>query len=338
MQKLNNLTIFVGDVGSELGELAQKYQADAYLIDVSNYNEFLTASFTQTTTVYTCLGDLPKDHNILCSILDKADHIMYCPPAKWSDGRTTDVYDPTNSIQGLTEALLSIFKQNKNNVTGLDRSGYINTKLSTLVDQRASRNPQLWIAGCSLSHGVGIDRTQSYGHVMSQALNLPVSYLTASGSCIDWAADQILRSDIKAGDIVVWGLTHESRISWWNDISNKLHHIVLGNDKSSELNVPRFVLESVMLSKTQLYKAVISVNQVINFCKKIQAKLFIAGFWSTEALLLQIEGLPEFAAYKLPIHPQIPTDFGSDNQHPGPKQHQLYAEFCLAQLKKRGHV
>lgn len=338
MQRLNQLTVFVGDTSPDLASKAQQFQADAYLLDSSNYKDFLRTDFLSATTVYTSLGDLPKDENVMCAILDKATHIVYCPSLQWSDRSTIDIYDPTSSMQGMTELLLSIFSKIKNNVTGLDRSKYVISKLTELADVRRSNHQQLWVAGCSIAHGVGVNKDETYGNLLSNMINIPVSCLTMGSSSVEWAADQILRSDIKDGDIVVWGLTYAHRTTWWNENQNKLQYATLNNIKKINVNVPAFVLEGLLTSKTQIYRSVIAVNQVVNFCRKVNAKLLIASFVATDPLVIQLEHLPEFAEYKLPCHPQVFADLGTDNEHPGPKQHQLYAEFCLDQLKNRYHI
>lgn len=339
MQKSDHkFVVFVGDVTSHVAQQAQQYHTDAYLVSTKNYKKLLDSTLTKPTVVYTSLGDLPKDHNVFCSILDCADQIIYCPVSQWSDHKQVDLYEPSASMQGLTEIILSAFAQLKNNVVGLDRSGQVNAEFTQLAEHRQCDDRQLWVAGCSVSHGMGVDRTQRFGFLISQKLDMPVSFLTAPGSSIEWAADQICRSDVRPNDVVLWGLTHDARMPWWNRDRNNVHHVALPhvNKSSAVIQVPSIILDGILTSTTQLYRAVVAVHRVINFCKKTQSKLFIAGLCPSEALIAQLEGLENFCAYRKPKYPMVATDLGSDNSHPGPLQHQQIADFCFTQMQQRG--
>ena len=141
-----------------------------------------------------------------------------------------------------------------------------------------------------------------------------MSHLTKGGTSIEWAKDQILRSDIKKNDIVIWGLTQEVRAP--RAINGQL---ATENDPN------------ILLNETSLYRALSSVHQVVNFCKKISAQLVIFPIICSENLQLLIHNLDEY--YQLPYQTKF-LDIGTDSIHPGPIQHQVWAEFIFKQLSK----
>jgi hypothetical protein len=84
---------------------------------------------------------------------------------------------------------------------------------------------KLWIVGCSISHGVGVDPGQCWGALAATQLDLAPEFLTAEGYSIEWAADQILKAPIGPADTVLWGLTTPNRSMWYDD-AGQVHHIL----------------------------------------------------------------------------------------------------------------
>ena len=308
------INLFVGDNNVGLAEEAQKKDPTAFLIEFENYKEFLATNYTNNITTYTSFSDLPKitlNQAVFFEVLKKADNIFYCPPEKWSD--YSDEFAWENN-QLITEYFLYHINLIKKNVQGLDLTSYQNSNYLQLFEFRKTVDKQIWVAGCSISHGVGVLEDEKFGALISNRLNLPVSHLTRGGSSIEWAKDQILRSDIKKGDIVLWGLTQEVRAP--KAINKKL---------IAELD------PLVLLDETSLYRAVTSVHQVVNFCKKISAQLVILPLICSEHLQLLIHNLDEY--YQLPYQTKF-LDIGTDGIHPGPIQHQVWAKFISKQLSK----
>ena len=188
----HRVTLFVGDVCESLSRAALKHDPTAFLIDHSNYKNFLASTITKDITVYTALGDLPKNLEIFYNIAMLATEIVYAPPAKWTDSIAVDPTDPTVCVQGLTEIMLLLISEHCT-VTNLDLC-YFNPTINPLADLRKTENTQLWFAGCSFTYGVGVDSSQRYGQLVANHFNLPCSFLSKPGSSIAWAADQILRS------------------------------------------------------------------------------------------------------------------------------------------------
>jgi len=326
----NCKTLFFGDVQVYLGVLAQEHDSSAWLLDQHNYKSFINGT---NHTVYTSLGDLPKNLIVVLDILKSADVVVYCPPEQWSDNKTLDITDPTNSIQGLTETLLLLVCEHVT-VHGLDNILALTNDPIALVAERKTENQQLWVAGCSMSHGIGVDDNERYGELLSQELDMPVSFLTRQGAAIDWAADQILRSDIRSGDIVVWGITECCRLTHVHQ-----NQLLTGVTLSIYTIFPEYhqiVPVDNLFSQQTFYKHLYSIQQVINYCKKINAKLFLVGLLHSNYSLLKF-----LRTQKNYIHiPYTLTsdncdlltkfiDLGSDLEHPGPKQHQAYKNIIL---------
>ena len=342
------INIYVGDIGKELAVATTAVDPTAFLINHSNYKEFLDNP-ANDVTIYTSLGDLPKIpteqpviskyNNAVYNLLDLADNIFYCPPAVWSDNKSIDSFNFTNSLQGLTEYILHGFKQQKNNVYNLDLTAYSTTEYTTLVDSRKTNNQQLWIAGCSYSHGVGVSKDERYGQLLANSMKLSVSFLTASGSSIPWAVYQIVRSDVCSGDTVVLGLTSEYRFPYWKS-DNSVWHVRNSTD-SVHLpftNLSTKIIDRLITDNNCFYQSIIRIHQLVNFCNKLNVKLLIVGLLESASMSLHLHDLQNFINYKNFKSPLSPVDLGTDNMHPGPLQHRLYADFCQSALKQLNYI
>jgi hypothetical protein len=334
MKKQNfRLTVFLGDVFEYTSKQALQYDNTAFLLDFNNCEEFFNNSLTNDTTVYTSLGDLSKNLSQIWNILISSDEIVYCPPAKWSDNKTLNVTNPTDSIHGLTEHLLLTLPAHVK-VTNFNRAGLVPDPVP-LVDSRRGNSVQLWIAGCSFSHGLGVESQQRYGQLVANQLDLPVSFLTRDGSSISWAADQILRSDIKAGDIVIWGLTAIERLTYVQD--NKLSVGVTVNTYKVNPKLEKTLPAETLTSQNTFYSHIYSIEQVVNFCKATKAKLLIIGLLTSDSCLRYLADKSFFHRYPYSrtfnnnsISEFNFVDTGTDNLHPGPEQHLLYKNFIIS--------
>lgn len=333
--KQRGLTIFVGDVQEDLAHQAKKYDASAWLLDQSNYD---LLDSRNNSTVYTSLGDLPKNLLTVLDIFRRAKEIYYCPPPQWSGSQTQDVTDPTITVQGLTETLLMLVSDSVM-IHSVDQLGSWYNDPRQLVDHRRGNDPQIWVAGCSISHGVGVESKQKYGELLSQYLQLPCSHLTRSGSAIDWAADQILRSDIRENDIVVWGITSWSRLT--HVYQDRLLAGVTLQTYESFPEYQKIINKTNLFSQQTFYNHLYSIKQVINFCEKVKAKLVMITMLLDNFALLGF--LKQYNNYiRVPYEIEYTDsvlvekflDLGSDNAHPGPQQHQFYADLIYRFLKQ----
>lgn len=330
------LTIFFGDCDTTVADQARAVDKDAFLVDRSNVLDLIDNLPTKPTSIYTSLADLPKDLTVVYKLLGCADIVIYCPPQKWSDSKLVDVNDPTASVQGLTEFVLNQVNKEKANVKNLDLFNYSIDNYAKLASSRKTNNPQLWVVGCSNSHATGVDNNQRYGQLVADHLNVPVSFLTCPGSSIQWATDQILRSDLRADDIVIWGLTDESRFPIWTE-KNELAHINTNYIENTTTLSSR-TLNQLLVHPTNFYQAIIHVLQVLNFCKKAQAKLLIFGLGVSDSLSIHLHAIPEFINFLNKESNSRYIDVGTDNQHPGPKQHKEFADICINRLKALNYI
>jgi hypothetical protein len=325
------INLYIGDANTELADKAVSVDPRAFLIDLDNYVEFLNNP-PNDITVYTSLADLPKvveNNSVIHDLLDLADNIYYYPPLVWS----------YTGMQELTEKILQEFSLEKNNVHNLNLPNY--TELYTkLVDTRKTTGQQLWISGCSISHGVGVTQQQRYGQLVADSLGVPVSFLTEGGSSIPWAVDQIVRSDICANDIIILGLTEEFRFPYWTT-NNTVWHIGVNHQNQSNrlpfTNLSSNVIDRLITDDNCFYQSIIKIHQLVNFCRKLNVKLLIVGILSSNRLAFHLNNIPEFINYKnFKSTPWV--DLGTDNQHPGPQQHQLFTDFCQTALKKLNYI
>lgn len=325
------IRVYVGDTDLGLAKVALGDNPTAFLINRSNYKEFLTTEYSADVVAFTALGDLPKDLEIFYNILLKSDEIVYAPPEHWSDNQSLTNVDPTTTTQGLTENLL-LCVSNYRPVKNIEHC-YLTTHLTPLVDSRKTNATQLWIAGCSYTYGVGVDATQRYGQLLADKLGLDCSFLARPGSSIQWAADQITRSDIRPGDIVIWGITDAGRLPYFY---NDQYLPLTCTSYTEDPNIEKILPFKELFSENELYHNIFAVERTVNFCKKAGAELGMVGF---------LPQMPNFYRYiktksnyvDLPhnliwksnsLKPKY-QDLGTDGNHPGPIQHQHYKNFIL---------
>lgn len=309
-------TIFVGDVTSELCDAAKAFDPFASLVAQENLS-------LPSGTCYVSLGDLPSIDS-LKNILEKADTIIYHPPSSWSDEKNSFSY-----MQLWTEFYIMYFYHNNKKIIGIDKIKTNSISVDT-VDKRKVETPQLWIAGCSISHGMGVSNEQRYGEIISKQLDLPVSFLTAPGGSNEWASEQILLSDIREGDILIFGLTSFNRFLYYTD---KSYHINVSTYKEKPELQEIFNI-NLLNSNWVKYKSISHIHQVVNFCKKIKCKFIIAGIIIDEYDIFYIQNIPNYIQIlgSTGMGNQRWVDVGTAPLHPGPLSHKLYAEILLKKL------
>jgi hypothetical protein len=317
------IVIFVGDSTDYLSLKASKFSQTATLITQDNY-----AQIESNKVYYISLGDF-TDVSLFVDILNKADRIIYCPPNKWTDEKNN-----FSNMKEVTEYFLLFFKSFKI-VNGLIDSAKEEKEIMLkLADKRKTNERQLWVAGCSLSHGVGVQSKEKYGYLLSQYYNLPVSFLTSPAASNQWAADQILRSNIKENDIVIWGITSTSRFPYYKNKESKLFHIT----PSFYRIYPWFndiISVDRLTDKNLLYQTLTKIHEVINFCNSVKANLYLIGLLVSSKEMNFFHDLPNY--YHLTRHFDIIgnslIDIGTDNMHPGPEHHQWIANEIIGKIK-----
>jgi hypothetical protein len=316
------LTVVVGDVGEYLSTAAKKINSSAYLVDLTN------AQQSHQGVIYTSLGDIDSIE-LFFKLLKSADKIVYCPPLIWSDGKTNQ---QRYSAAWLTEYYMQTIAL----ATGSKVDNFSGSSTNSKYDivTRKSIGPQMWVTGCSTTFGSGVSDQERYWGIIKNQLKLEATILAAPGASNPWCRDQLLKCDIKSGDIVIWGLTTMTRFPWV--IDNTIKHV----NQSFYTSNPEFnsiVNVGTLECDQRIYESISSIQQIVHFCKKVGAYLIIASIHGN------LEIIAEAARYKelLIIHganglnwDSSFLDFGHDNLHPGPKTHNMYAEKILERISK----
>ena len=317
------ITVYLGDVSEYLSQQARADDPNSQLITQKNYKDLAPGTY------YTSLGDL-GDITHLADVLRSADRVVYSPPP---DNHWSDSVNGKSAMKKWLEDYLAIFRlYNQVDNFSVEAPGD-KSEMLQLSDTRKTNDQQLWIAGCSFSHGIGVEPDQRYGHLLSNQLNLPVSFLTAPGSSVVWAADQILRSDIRENDLVIWGVTTLPRIPHFykGKLSNVRASTYTRKIFGQELDFNYFISEDVT------YRSVVSMFQVINYCKKINAKLLLVSMLDDGTLLNYIkdETVDCLMLYKLWGREDLAwPDMAHDLEHPGPITHQFYSDAIIKKISQ----
>ena len=342
-------TLIVGDNTDELAEWANKNYAPISLLTIENLNFAITSELN----FYTSLGDLRQDVYLI-EALASAEKIIYHAPIEWSD----------INMQEITEKVFLYFSlQNKIKIENF-AIDFDHGNLLSLNDIRQTIDPQFWIVGCSLAHGFSLpDINLRYGQVVADHYKKPVSFLTQVTSSFLWAADQILRSDIREDDLVIWHLPEIHRYLTYRNkspitltlasVARKSYLInLITNFTSKEvklnskhdthegnmLDMVNFLkstdnktlktLENNILDETRLLEAVKSVYQVDNFCRHVGAKLLIISTIysyqeSNPSSDFLLKYLLNFSNYYV-LSEKV--DVCDDEFHPGPESQKIWVD------------
>jgi hypothetical protein len=309
--------LFVGDIYESLAQDAKSHNADAELITASNADKFLKKL---NKVAYTSLADINNDE-IFIQLCLCADKIYYRPSAHWS----------TVEQKISTENILIWISQHTA-IDGLEHLSvdYQQFNEDLLQDKRKTDQSQLWVVGCSITSGMGVEHDQTYREIVSHKLNLEYSDLSCPGSSITWQSDQICRSDIRCNDVVFWGLTALNRMPIFH--YDKVMHLTNLTYKNYPELKSKFPID-LLDNNSLLYHNILAVRRAYNFCRKINAKLVILGLLHDVDSVYRYYNVPVFRQLRKPTRDDF-VDFGSDNIHPGPEQHKIYADEFLKLYSK----
>jgi hypothetical protein len=300
-------TLVIGDTSEDLASFAWSLDKQSkLLLTIQHYDE--------TQTGYTSLGDVDLQvFHTLVSLSDRV--ILHFPHSVWS----------TDDLKNTTIHQLRLW-QNIKPIENLPiRSQDWPDYLEPLIDRRKTEDPQIWIAGCSIPNGNGVNHDQRFGYLLSQRLRCAVSHLTLNGSSLAWASDQVLRSDIRQGDLLIFGLTSISRFSWVNHQGT--HRInALVSEKEMPDRDSREIVCSLFGSLHQDILSINAVRQVQAFCDRIDCKIVLADFFPFN-MEDYLAGSPTYL-HLLPCKGQDRRflDYANDGRHPGPLTHQWFSD------------
>lgn len=302
--------LFVGSEEEYLCVAAKTHNQQATLVTSKNIKDFLAAPHG---CVYTSLADINNTQDFF-ALCDQAHTIFYRPPVSWQ-------HKKNNEQKLFVENLLCYMKQFKT-VDGLETCSPHSFLSNIPVEQNHSNHNQvIWIAGCSITAGVGVEPYQTWKHKVSSYFNLPTLDLSLGGSSILWQANRLCQSQIKKNDLVFWGISSQNRMPLI-DQNGQLCHINSGNVHRYQI----YNIDSIdfLQSSSLLYLNVMAIRNVNNFCQQLGAKLVILGLVPDMDNVYDFFSVPVFRQYG--VWPFEFVDLGSDKKHPGPVQQQLYAD------------
>lgn len=347
----------IGDTDTSLAAYAKSlYPSAVHITDHQTQNE-----------VYFSLGDMAiKD--FLAYLLD-ADQIIYHNKlAPWSHADLKSITEhvlylihliwPTRPINGF-DAESFVYVENP--ICGHDLDSVFRSRVDVqkicrfdtlnyhgLMDIRRACAPQIWVAGCSYADGRDLeDRNLRYGQLVANHFRSACSFLTFHGSSLDWAVDQLIRSDIRPDDLVILGITALERYSWFvHDrlVNMNAHNVTLQEEKS--------FYRRMLLDDARCQLAERLINQAVAVCAKNQAQLVLIGHLSLSGktnaekfrgflrqhhCYLDIESCMG-DRYPGQLDSRFNLDLASDGFHPGTQTHAAWAEIIIDFIKSiHGH-
>lgn len=315
------ILLIVGDVIDELSAYAISIDPNAILITNSNSNHL------HNGTYYVSLGDFDT-YNQFTDVLAQADKIIYYPPQRWSDSDSRGI----SSMKQHTESALTYF-YNRIPVDNFVIDPINIQTVLDLADTRKTSDPQIWIGGGSDSHGYALDPLDRYGSILSNYFNMEVSFLTMPRASMRWISDQILRADIREGDLVVFGIVPDCRIPFYSN--SHMYHVTPELYMKESFLKDLFSLDILDSDDVTLYQPLSSIHQVINVCSKLKAHLIIAGL-SRLLITNHLLHLPNYVhlLHRHYCRDNFFLDLASDGSHPGPEAHQYYANEIIAKIKQ----
>ena len=300
------MILFVGDTSENLAIEAKKFDPDAVLILPENLNEV-----RKINTGYISVGDHNMDNFIRA--LAEADELSYVNSNDWTD----------DSSRIITETWLRYFSHRKP-CFGIELHS---PDQLPLRDARKTDSKQLWAVGCSFTSAEGVSDDKRWPALLANKLNLPLSVLAQGGSSVAWQANQILRSDIRKGDTVVWGITGTARFRYRENSSTVSH---LGSNfwKGEATD---FINKKLLVTDHWVWIAMEDIEAVLAHQRIIGYDLILTQFpinlqQHEQLMLLYLSGSKFFTHIYKHSDGYNFLDLGTDNQHPGPKQHESYAD------------
>jgi hypothetical protein len=210
-------------------------------------------------------------------------------------------------------------------------------KLITSVHTRDADKPILWAAGCSYTYGQFVNVNERYSTLLADKLTLTEKNIAIPGASIYNAAMQIFNADLKPNDIVIWGLTNLGRVEITKDFAIK--HLTISNYFSVDEEFRYWAID-YFGSQTDFVKAIEQIESVIKYCKLLDVRLIIANLIDVAWLPLALTHHKNFIDLTADIstdsnkHTSILLDYGTDGLHPGPLQHQHYADKLFNFIKE----
>lgn len=179
----------------------------------------------------------------------------------------------------------------------------------------------LWVYGCSHSHGTGLNHnSKPYGIHLAEGLNLPLKLITKPGSSTHWSLRQLINSNLKKTDIVVWQITNPYRLSYFN--GKQVTEVVLSYCNN------RTLIETYK-DEQCFFLQMSYVNIGVQYLRSIGVKFIVVSVDSRDMKFNHAYSkYPEFYCAT-----NFAVDRGSDNLHFGPLSHKNLANVLLSRIQ-----
>jgi hypothetical protein len=320
--------VYVGSTDMYLSHAVAKQDSEAVLC---NSTEFIKIKKHKASSnvFYTAIGDVSLDEAY--ELLGMATEIVYInPPIPWQDQESK-----TQTMELLNYYLDKVIEGSQD----VDRHRLYFKQLLSVEESRTNASTHLFVAGCSVARGMFVEPQESFGHLIAQELGMPLVNLAHSGGSISWSADQILRSDIRAGDVVIWALSGIHRVTWLQTVHDRGIELLDSVFCNPSSDVKRYrnrikdnnfeTVQQLMTAgeQHQLLTAIKTIMQVKNFCNKIGAQLLFAplpysgkqNIATLRDVFSKVDDWVDIDCFDMDA--PYWTDFGSDGKHPGPVSH-----------------
>ena len=307
---LQKKILYLGDGNPEFIQQVKQLDGTAFLVTKNNLDTFKHGS----KSGYSSMRELDTKNNLV-NALNSADQIHYINslPATFNPMLHCDT--GSNVLQ----LYLEHYNYKTNKVVGL--KNFCSTKFKELKKPITNRRSNVWIAGCSVTFGVGVEVDERYGSLIEKEFGVVANYIAIPGGSNQWVANQLLKSNIQKNDIIFWGITNPHRLHY-RPMHNEKHINTASYVQDKQLNT--YVDISRLTSFDNLYQNIDSVIQVAKYANSIDATLFMQSVIPDFFLVPFLNDVKNhLAPFELD---QTYTDFGTDNLHPGPEQHKIFAK------------
>jgi len=336
--------VFVGDTDCSVAIVAQKFDERALLIDENNIkNVISTHNIPENATYYSSLGDLSATNFIKLLNIAHEIHMVY--PQSWSDGNNKStieiIYDEEikrGTIKDELLIILSVFSTRKPIHNFIPFVPKMDFSIYSPTISRQEEENEVWVAGCSISEGVGVSLKDTYAYLVSSSLNMKYNNIAKRGSSNAFQSSQICNSEIKQGDIVIWGITSTGRYPYFN--GKEIEHLNVA--KQLSIKKPKYITTEMFLSSHMLYVTLNSIKQVIKYCNLVGAKLYLIGLLTDVVISTHIKQMHKnfISLYHAHLHNNTTKnahqfyDTGDDGIHPGTLTHKWYASEIMKLMDK----
>jgi len=352
----------MNNTSEELSVFAKFQNKDAVLWSKKNSN---------LETTYVSLGDVGIS-NFLKILLDADQIIYHNKSSEWSSLELKNLTDNVIYLLGINGFYSKIynfpfksFVLEKNllykhliesditdQILIQKICNYYKDNFLGLVAHRRSFEPQIWIAGCSYAKGAHVDISERYGSVIAKFFGYSSTNIAHSGSSIDFAADQIIRSNLRSGDLLIWGITGPQRFTWFD--TGHVENVNWGHiDEKVTSDKRKKFLNSVLVDDSRLYLSQRHIEQVQRTCDKIGCNLILIyhetlglsdHILPMKKFLSQYPGfvdinqimIEKFGADRL--NKNYNVDLAADYLHPGRKTHSAWAEILINFIKSKKYM